>query len=517
MAFTRTWIIVVIACLSMGILPGCEMAKPTLDPDENGGLSFSLIFPPDADYSLEKARAEGDTIRAWLFELGPNIESAYNLRPAVGDTMYSPIAEVMSHDGSPLEIFLTRTPEETWYRLFISLPGYQGQTTFPIFPNETERTVFVALTSDEWQRSGFTVYDGFVAEGLSEPGGASEDGTTTIFPVGLKNWFFEMSSGSMHLSFLSNCDNMDVYFDPGSRLFSILNPDSVRTDIQKSYHADRDMWYYDLEFSTREFFPQGTYINGGNDILFYLIAQNGPEPCEVCINTNGVTYQSEYAGVAVIDQADGCSALLVQSPGTSDELPWTDLFDTGQMSTIRWIAWGDVEHTVAIELIHDGEVCETITWETPNDGEFFWDAARCASKDNYTGGEYRVRVREQEGEQSGTGGMFGIMADCSIHGVAVGSGEALVVGQMYPIEWISSGYECPEMVQIWLTGLDPVGGERARIAEPVPNSGFYNWVVGMEGLDYPEYSDTSQFYIEIEGLGDAYWAGASDHFNIWFE
>jgi len=127
--------------LSLGFLVSCELSEPQPAYESSNGFDISLMYPPTESLDLGKAPADEDTVRAWLFQLGSDVESAFLLRPSIDDTSFVPAAFSQAPFNMPLILELTTPIEEFWWRLFVASDTYVGNTTFRLNPIEQERSV----------------------------------------------------------------------------------------------------------------------------------------------------------------------------------------------------------------------------------------------------------------------------------------------------------------------------------------------------------------------------------------
>ncbi|MCK4413467.1 MAG: hypothetical protein KAY32_07990 [Candidatus Eisenbacteria sp.] len=123
---------------------------------------------------------------------------------------------------------------------------------------------------------------------------------------------------------------------------------------------------------------------------------------------------------------------------------------------------------VIIELLRDGEVCETISAATENDGALLWDPAQCdGQSDNYT-----IRITDLGTTVSvESAATFQIFPACVLTVSSPMGGETLCAGEVLMIEWTASAC-CGDEVRIDLLR----GGEVClTIAEATDNNGSLAW------------------------------------------
>jgi hypothetical protein len=124
--------------------------------------------------------------------------------------------------------------------------------------------------------------------------------------------------------------------------------------------------------------------------------------------------------------------------------------------------------TVRLELLRNGEVCETIDAETANDGRHAWTAQRCAdASDGYT-----IRVTElASGVTDVSDAPFTIRPACVLAVTAPVAGGAYCEGANVQIGWTRSEC-CGAAVKIELLHA---GRVCRTIAASTENDGSYTW------------------------------------------
>ena len=172
----------------------------------------------------------------------------------------------------------------------------------------------------------------------------------------------------------------------------------------------------------------------------------------------------------------------------------------GQRIGFRWTTTTCCGDYVRLELLLDGEVCETIAASAPNIGSYSWISQRCGDA---TEG-YGVRVTDLETGATDDGSFdFTIQEACELTVNGPTGDEIFCAGRdLADITWASSGC-CGETVRIQLL-LD---GEVCRtIAAQTENDGYFQWPVEQCG------HATDGYIVRVTDLE----TGASDESDFGF-
>jgi hypothetical protein len=140
---------------------------------------------------------------------------------------------------------------------------------------------------------------------------------------------------------------------------------------------------------------------------------------------------------------------------------------TGETFNIEWAATACCAETVTLELLRNGDACETIA-VTPNDGFYTWTVSSCGTATD----AYAIRITDPTSGLTGQSNTFAIRS-CTIGVVHPVAGDALCVGGETIISW-TYGACCGDAVAIELLRA---GELCLTIADSVANNGRYNWVI----------------------------------------
>ena len=240
-------LLVLASLTAIGLHSGCELVEPPIPPSTvEDGLGVQLVYPPADVWTGGKAPSE-DSFRVHLYRLGSDSQSTFTQRPVFDDP---PAVALEATGDEPLILEILAETDQSFWRLFVETGTWLGQTTFPIYPNELQRTVRVVLAEPNMgNRNAVILYDGIRAAALSEPSGGSSQYPTVIYAVGIAN---PQSLIGLDLRFVfSDADSATIYVDPGSRLYGPSDSDqqvALRWEMKTlDFVADRPA--YRLEFT----------------------------------------------------------------------------------------------------------------------------------------------------------------------------------------------------------------------------------------------------------------------------
>lgn len=475
---------------------GCGLSEAPPPGGAGGGLGLSLIYPPETGLAEGKALAVGDTLRAWLFQLGTNETDAYQQRPVLGDSTWVPVAVGQGQGETPVVLELPSPDEKSWWRLFVEADSLAGNTTFFLNPTDRERSVSVSLAPDTAVTDQFTIYRGFAASSLSETSGAPRAQNTVIYPVALEN---VRPLDGLALRFAVIADSCSILIDPGSRFFALGGLEVIDQDLERIAVSDTNLAAYQLQIVAHEDQAGGALLEPGNDVLFYIVVHGSNLQTGLCFDREeAAVFPEGINDPTFIGLNSLCDGVLVgiHSP---NENPYVSGYPHGYIIRINWSLWGNSGDQVRIDLIYEGEACETIVEVAENNGEFAWPASRC----NGEPGNYRARVSVPTGEY-GDSGRFMINRDCIVSLTSQFSGEYFIEGQEIPINWNTEGLDCPSQLGIelyWSWDDESMSPIESRSLGFVPNTGSFMWTAEGSGNVFHGY------YIGIDSSEGPSFAG----------
>jgi len=142
---------------------------------------------------------------------------------------------------------------------------------------------------------------------------------------------------------------------------------------------------------------------------------------------------------------------------------WVD----GDERNVTWTDPALATHSMRLELLRDGTVCDTLTNGTDNDGSFPWTVAPCGTD---TSG-YQVRITNTNtGGSDLSDAVFNIYPDPTV--TYPNGGETLEDGQDYTITWLHATGSGAHNV---LISLLRAGAACDTIAAATPNDGAHAW------------------------------------------
>lgn len=462
-------LVVVVALIGAIFLFGCELGDPPLPLDgDQGGFGLTLVYPPDAAFEEIKSEAKADSIRAWLFWLGSDEQAAYEQYPIPGHSDWTPAAYAISAVDEPLEFEIDAMTDETWWRLFVYARGLRGRSTFPLFPEELERSVNVVMALENPTSPTVLVYEPIAGPSLSQAVGQVDTPQGFLYPIGIGN---DASLSGIDLRFLTSAtDSIDVYVDPGSRLYGLGEQDAFELDLETFSVEGAARSSHRIRIDFPDTTQQTGVVVPGNDVLFYMVAYGDTSSINLCVHPESALFSLLEAQAGVVPQ------VINPSQCVSWELPEVavlypaggEAFSGEETIQIEWSVpegWGD---QVGIELLSFGEVCSTITESTPNDGFFSWPVAQCGIEIR----GYSIRVTDLgSGTPNQDEGTFTIGAPCEITVTAPVGETTWTEGETQEIRWDSGGL-CGETVQIELF-LEEMCYQIINFA--APNTGSYFW------------------------------------------
>ncbi|MCK4414822.1 MAG: hypothetical protein KAY32_14905 [Candidatus Eisenbacteria sp.] len=167
------------------------------------------------------------------------------------------------------------------------------------------------------------------------------------------------------------------------------------------------------------------------------------------------------AGMSGSFSIAACEISLTLPSGPSDYCAGDDVL-------IEWEGSSCCGNSVAIELLHDGEICRTIAATTANDGSYLWTAQPCdADRD------YQIRVCDLATGAVGTSESTFAIERCAIDITAPAESATFCSEESVTIQWTSRSC-CDAEVAIDLLQ----DGQFCRvIAAETANDGDYVWPV----------------------------------------
>ena len=215
--------------------------------------------------------------------------------------------------------------------------------------------------------------------------------------------------------------------------------------------------------------------------------------------TSGSDAFSEAFTIAVppVNEEDppACT-IAVTSPDGGES--WT----VGTEHEITWDV-SDCGGGVAIELWQDGDLVDTLSNETTNDGSYMWTAEQFGGQS----ANYRIRIRDlSSGAADESDGVFSVPvpdAECQVRVLAPNGGESWTAGTTHTIRWDVS--DCGAMVRIELWRA----GDLAQVlTNQTGNDGTHSWTVAqVDGA-------TSNYRIRIIDLESDSWDESDSAFSI---
>ncbi len=202
----------------------------------------------------------------------------------------------------------------------------------------------------------------------------------------------------------------------------------------------------------------GTATNPTGGYAGFIDDGSPGEPDE-CFNFGRVQWYAD--GFNTCPVPSDCQVTLVQPDGGEN-------WGQGTLQTISWTST-ECGDNVRIDLLRSGIRCQTISQETPNDGDYSWVAQQCNS--NPSG--YEILISDLvSGVEDRSDGTFSIPAgSCQLDVTAPTEGVVWNAGQPYEILW-GFGGTCGSDVRIELVHQ----GEVCLVLdESTPNDGSYSW------------------------------------------
>jgi hypothetical protein len=149
----------------------------------------------------------------------------------------------------------------------------------------------------------------------------------------------------------------------------------------------------------------------------------------------------------------------------------------GQSYDIEWEASGCCAETVTLELLRNGQPCETID-VADNNGLYTWTVAACGTSTD----AYAIRITDPTSGLTGESSSFSIHT-CTITVTNPAGGNALCTGSETLITWTHSTC-CGNAVAIELLRA---GELCLTIAGSVANNGRYSWIAAQCGGETADY------------------------------
>ncbi len=137
---------------------------------------------------------------------------------------------------------------------------------------------------------------------------------------------------------------------------------------------------------------------------------------------------------------------------------------------IAWTKEGKVmDKQVSIQLLKGTTVIGTLAAKTANEGRFNW------INPNYLDGatNFKIRVSTLDNQVRGESGFFSIVQQTSLTLLTPNGNEVLKPVVNQGIRWTID----PAVLEVKLEFSRDNGGSFATIADHVPNTGYYNWLV----------------------------------------
>ncbi len=170
----------------------------------------------------------------------------------------------------------------------------------------------------------------------------------------------------------------------------------------------------------------------------------------------------------------GCELAVLQPS-------FEDLVCEGAAYEILWTYSACCQSQVQIELLQNGDVCQTLAAQAANSGSFAWDVARCQ---DFSAG-YAVRISEVGGAAQAVSPLpFGIAEPCTMSVLAPSPQQTVCDASLFTITW-DYGACCGDSVGIELLHD---GEPCVTITTGAPNDGEHDWSVAACGTYAGTYS-----------------------------
>ncbi len=151
----------------------------------------------------------------------------------------------------------------------------------------------------------------------------------------------------------------------------------------------------------------------------------------------------------------------------------------GDERDVTWTDPAPAEHSIRLELLQDGVLCDTLTNGTDNDGAFTWTVTRCGTD---TSG-YAIRLTNTNtGAVDTCDARFSIYTDPTV--TYPNGGETLTAGSAYDITWLAATGAGGENVRIELMRA---GATCDVVIASTANDGEYNWTFAQCGGESSNY------------------------------
>ncbi|HEX7501877.1 MAG TPA: Ser-Thr-rich GPI-anchored membrane family protein, partial [Acidobacteriota bacterium] len=141
----------------------------------------------------------------------------------------------------------------------------------------------------------------------------------------------------------------------------------------------------------------------------------------------------------------------------------------GMAYDIAWTSEGTVNANVKIQLYKGTTLVKTMAATTPNDGSFEWTIPATQA----LAANYKVRVTTVDNLVQGNSGVFAIASSVGLKLTAPNGNELLKPVETQTIRWSQD----PDILEVKLEFSRDNGGTYATIADHVPDTGSYDWLV----------------------------------------
>ncbi len=401
------------------------------------------------------------------------------------------------HAGAPCDTIAAATPNDGSHPWTVSDPVADScQYTVRITDLTTAdqdasnddfcvRSPVLAVTSpaggEIWDAGSTVAITWSASPGMSDSvmiallaGGAICDTIVAAAPnTGSYDWVIEPCAGAGECSYgISVHDVALAVADTSADAFCIL-PKSVTLTSP----AGGEEWYNGATYTIA-----WTHTETAGDSVRLLLVRDGAVRDTIAASTandDSLRWTARRSGgvsigywITVTDlttgDVDSTGGAFRINPGPTLTAPnggeaWVD----GDERNVTWTDPALATHSMRLELLRDGTVCDTLTNGTDNDGSFAWTVAPCGAD---TSG-YRVRITNTNtGGSDLSDAVFNIFPDPTV--TYPNGGETLEDGEDYTITWLHATGSGAQNV---LVTLLRAGAACDTIAASTPNDGAHEW------------------------------------------
>jgi formylglycine-generating enzyme required for sulfatase activity/protocatechuate 3,4-dioxygenase beta subunit len=145
------------------------------------------------------------------------------------------------------------------------------------------------------------------------------------------------------------------------------------------------------------------------------------------------------------------------------------IWQRGLAHTITWSNEGTLNANVKVQLLKGTLVVATMAATTSNDGSFDWTIPAAQA----LAATYKVRITTVDGLVKGESGVFTISSSVGLTLLSPNGGEILEPNETKAIRWSDD----PDVLEVKLEFSRDNGGSFTTIADHVPDTGSYDWLV----------------------------------------